>query len=433
MANKKTKSKAIKSETDPDYKLIEEKAEESNTKKKKGFFTARKVVLITFFTIIAIAIVVCTIMFITPIQWDKLGQTIASGFVTKIGILWFILLLFYFFYAIFTNYATLWLRIRKFGYKIPQWEYWLYAAATSFLRAVTPPLFSDPYTIFWMKTHGISTSRATSLIFSNTLVWQIIQFTVTFPSFVMVLIYRDSMLHTGLVNNWEYVLAFSLLCAGVIIDVFSIAFMVMLNLSKKMHSGMSKIFNWTKKKLHMKYHSKAEIEKKYKEQATIKRDFINSMKDWKTTILVFITFIVNEIVLYSAVVWALYFVKNVEYISENITQNYVVTFNFGWAFNCANVTFTAIRLAFLIPGGEGAQQWLLSRFLVRLGSPTFEPTPTEDIKNSIQHIVVNNGILVWRTFGNYLSALFGFGAIIGLTIKQTKQYKKNKSLVAEHE
>ncbi|MCQ2956657.1 MAG: hypothetical protein MJ233_02125 [Mycoplasmoidaceae bacterium] len=59
----------------------------------------------------------------------------------------------------------------------------------------------------------------------------------------MVLIYRDSMLHTGLVNNWEYVLAFSLLCAGVIIDVFSIAFMVMLNLSKKMHSGMSKIFN----------------------------------------------------------------------------------------------------------------------------------------------------------------------------------------------
>lgn len=433
MANKKAKSKVVKTESNPNHKLIEEKAEESNKKKDKGFFTVRNFVLISFFSIVAIAIIVCTVLFITPIQWDKLGETIASGFVTKIGILWFVLLIFYFAYSIFTNYATLWLRIRKLGYKIPQWEYWLYAAATSFLRAVTPTLFTDPYTIFWLKTHGISTSRATSLMFSNTLIWQIIQFTVTFPSFVMVLIYRDQMLYTGLANNWEYILAFSLLCAGIVIDAFSIAFMVMLNLSKKMHSGMSKVFNWIKKKLHMKYHTKAEIEKKYKEQATIKRDFINYMKDWKTTILVFVTFTLNELVLYFAVVWALYFVKNVSYTVSDVAQNFVVTFSFGWAFNCANVTFTAARLAFLIPGGEGAQQWLLSRFLDQLGSPVFDPVPTEDIKNEIQHIVSNNGILVWRVFGNYLPAFVGLAAMIGLTVKQVGQYKKNKTLVAEHE
>ena len=68
MANNTNKTKAKKSVIDPDHKLIEEKAEEVNKTKTKNFFSARNIVLISFFAIIAIAIVVCTVLFITPIN-----------------------------------------------------------------------------------------------------------------------------------------------------------------------------------------------------------------------------------------------------------------------------------------------------------------------------------------------------------------------------
>ncbi|XQP55693.1 MAG: hypothetical protein ACOQNY_02695 [Mycoplasmoidaceae bacterium] len=415
----KVKKTVIKGEKNPDHLLIEESAAFDNKNgKNKTFFDKKKIFFLILFFVLSIALLALTIVFILDINFVKLFESMKQGFGEELGALWFILLLCYFFFIGFSIYAGVWPRLAKLGYKIPQWEYWLFGLTISFFRATTPVMFSDPYFIFWLKTKGVPTSRATSILFSNTLLWQIVQFGVTFPSFVMVLISRDALL-----TNPAGMSAFILLCAGIIIDAFSIAFMILLNMSKNIHYFMSRCFNWVKQKLHMQYHTKEETKEKYKNKAVMKEQFIEYMKDWKTTLLILGILIVGELILYFAVNWALFFMST--YNADG--QVYNSTFNFWQAFNCANVTFTANRLNFIAPNGEGSLQFLLSTFLVELGGFKITPVPG-DVKE-ITTGIVNNAILVWRVFGAYLPALFGLGALIGLTTIQARRYKKHHKIV----
>lgn len=406
----------IKGEKNPDHLLIEESAAlDKKNGKNRTFFNKKNIFFLVLFFAISLTLLALTIVFILNINFSQLIASIKIGFGEELGALWFILLIFYFVFIGFSVYAVVWPRLVKLGYKIPQWEYWLFGLTISFFRATTPVMFSDPYFIFWLKTKGVPTSRATSILFSNTLIWQIVQFGVTFPSFIMVLITRAPLL-----TNPSGISAFVLLCAGITIDAFSIAFMFMLNMSKNIHYFMSRCFNWVKQKLHMQYHTKEETKEKYKNKAVMKEHFIEYMKDWKTTLIVFGVFIVGELILYFAVNWALYFVPT--YQEEAVT--YYSTFDFWQTFNCANVTFTANRLNFIAPNGEGSLQFLLSTFLVNLGHFNFKGPIPDDPSKAISSIV-NNAILVWRIFGAYLPALFGLGALIGLTTIQARRYKNS--------
>ncbi len=411
MASTSKISKTVKVDKneDPNHKMIEESI--TKPEKNKGFFTRRNIFLLILFFILSITLLALTIVFILKIDFSNLWHSMSLGFGDKLGGLWFTLLLFYFVWTIFSVFAMVMPRLNKLGYKIPLWEYWLFGLTISFFRATTPVLFSDPYFVFWLKTKGVPTSRATSLIFSNTLFWQIIQFVVTLPSFIMV-----SILANELLSSPEGISSFAFLCAGMIIDVFSIVIMFMLNMSKNIHYALSRAFNWVKMKLHMKYHTKQETIEKYKYRETIKRDFIEYLKDWKNTILIMVLLVLGEVITYLSVNLSLHFMRH--YDSSTITS-----FNFGWAFNSANVTFTANRLNFIAPGGEGSLQFFLSTFLIKLGE--FKPSEQPEVVKS----VVNNAILVWRTFASYLPALFGLCGLVGLTSIQVHRYKKNKSII----
>lgn len=429
MAKQPADSKEVKTSAEVDVKLLENSVIDSETKKDKTPFSRKNIVLLILFIAISIAILAVTIIFVLDIKFNDLFNAIKLGFTTQLGALWFVLLLAYFAYSIAMNYTTLWVRMRKWGCKVSQLEYWLFASAVSFIRAVTPPLFSDPYTLFWMKTKGIPTSKATSLIFTNTLFWQITQFLVSFPSFVMILISRDLLL-----GSWDSTLAFSLLCAGIGIDVICIVFMLLLCMSKTIHYSLSRIFNWFKKKLHMKYHTKAEIAQKYKERATIKRDFIEYLKDWKVSLITLSFFAINEIFVYLAVALSIKFVPFASFSDETLgLSTYKVNFDIGWVFNCANATFKANRLNIFIGGGAGTLEWFLSIFLVKMANFNFEcisgtapdPLPTFELAKSTS----GNAILIWRTFGAYLPAVVGLPCLIGMTAKQIREYKSKKKLV----
>ncbi len=399
----------------PIEKVADQKSIEVKAAQNKTFFTKKNTFFLILFFVLSIALLVLTIKFILNIDFVALIDSITHGFSEQFGPLWFTLLLIYFIWIPFSIYAGVWPRLKKLGYHIPQWEYWLFGFTIAFLRATTPPMFSDPYFIFWLKTKGVPTSRATSVLFSNTLLWQIVQFTVTLPSFIVILVFRENLL-----NNPEGLSSFIFLCAGMTIDAFSIAFMFLMNMSKNVHYGLSSVFNWIKKKLHMKYHTKAEVKMKYKDKATLKSEFIEYMKDWKSTAIILGILIFSELILYFAVNWSLYFVKN--YVQDGIIYN--TSFSFWMTFNCANVTFTANRLNFIAPNGEGSLQFFLSTFLTRVGGFTIDQ-PIEDPKPIVK-AVVDNAILVWRIFGSYLPALFGLGTLIALSTIQAKRYKHNK-------
>lgn len=419
MAKTQKISKTVKidKKPNPNQKMIEESAEQADNNKTKGFFTKKKIILLILFLVLSITLLALTIKFILDINFSKLWSSMSLGFGDKLGVLWFCLLLIYFVWIIFSVFANVMPRLIRLGYKIPQYEYWLFGLTISFFRATTPVLFSDPYFIFWLKTKGVPTSRATSLLFTNTLFWQIVQFTVTLPSFIMVAINTDK-----LFLNPEGISAFSFLCAGIIIDVCCIALMIALNMSKNIHYALSRAFNWFKKKLHMKYHTKEETREKYKNRETIKRDFIDYLKDWRSTLLAFVMLVIGELFTYFAITWALYFMSIYDVGGETLLY---ASFNFGWAFNSANVTFTANRLNFIAPNGEGSLQFFLSTFLIRLGD--FHTSPTDD--PTVVKGVVNNAILVWRTFAAYLPAVVGLCGLIGLTSLQVSRYKKNKKII----
>lgn len=413
MAKKKKNNEIVKIKDESlNNKMIEEAANKSD-KKEKEFFSKKKVLLLLLFVILSVTLLALTIKFILNIDFSKLWSSMSLGFTDSLGPVWFLLLIIYFVWSIFSVFTTIWPRLSKLGYKIPQWEYWLFGLTISFLRATTPALFSDPYFIFWLKTKDVPTSRATSILFSNTLFWQIIQFAVTLPSFIMVVINRAPLL-----SSPEGISSFTFLCAGIMVDTFSISLMVLMNMSKNIHYTLSRIFNWFKKKLHMKYHTKAEIIDKYKNKATMRRDFVEYMKDWKNTTLIFGSLVIAELFTYFAINWSLIFMSNYQTTSGIIKTS----FDFGWGFNSANVTFTANRLNFIAPGGEGSLQFFLSTFLIRLGD--FYPKDQPDVVKG----VVNNAILVWRTFASYLPALVGLCGMIALTSVQINRYKKNKNV-----
>ncbi len=381
-------------------KTIEEQAEQ------KTFFTKRNVILLICTIIVSVVLLWVTIQFVLKIEFVQLFDSIAQGFQSGWGILWFSALVLFMIIVIVYNYFPVWCRLRNTGVKINAWQYFVFGINISFLKAVTPANFVyDPYAIFWLKTHGVSTARASSIMFCNTLLWQAIQFILHIPSFIIIMTsgvdFTDPMWITVVV----------LMSLGLFIDVLGCLFMSLLCFSKKAHYVLSSIFNWFKKKLHMKYHTKAEIEEKYKNRATIKNDVIEYFKDWKGTIAVIIGLAVYEIVLYFAIGFSMSFINNGDY-----------WFDFGKVYNSANMAFNANRLN-IIPGFGVGLEAIMS-FLLKSNNGII--TRFGDVDS-----FVNNSIVFWRLFYTYAPALMGLFGFIGLTIVQVTRYKKKKGKFIE--
>lgn len=397
MKSKKTKNSKL-SET------IEQKAE------NKTFFTKRNVIILIITGLVAIGLVALTFLVIfDPSIWGTFFINIGEGLKVNLGAMWLTFLIFFAIINVFYNMLPFWLRLNALGIKINFGQWIGFSLSISFLKAITPANFIyDPYTVFWLKTQGVSTSRATSMMFSNAFLWQSAVLLIHIPSFVLILTRVNLLLSQDALGVFWLVL----MCIGIVIDVIGVLFMALLCFSKKAHYIMSSVFNWFKKKLHMKYHTKAEIEEKYKTKATLKREVIEYYKDWPTTLVNICILVAYELIVYFTVSASL----------ALINANSLFTFDVVYVFHSANMACNANRINIFPAQGVGLESALLL-MLKTLGG----------IKGgSDQKQFIQQGIVLWRTFFTYIPAVLGLCGFTGLTIHQVRSYKHKRGSFIEN-
>ena len=94
-------------------------------------------------------------------------------------------------------------------------------------------------------------------------------------------------------------------------------------------------------------------------------------------------------------------------------------------FNCANVSITANKML-PIPGGELTIEAFLKLTISSVGGIAPKPTCHNPDTGSL----INNGVLIWRTFSSYVPMIFGIFGFAILTVKQFLQIK-NKNIFSK--
>lgn len=366
---------------------------------KKNFFTKKKIIIFSLFFIITIVLFSCAIIFIFKTNIPLLIIQIKFGLITKGKRIWFLILILYFLIMPIFNVISFWLRVRRIK-KISFIQWFCLAITIDFIKAITPANFIyDPYTVFWMKMNGVPIRKATTIMFINAWQWQLTQILITVPSFIVVIRHGYAML-----TNQLNVSIFSLMIIGLSIDIIGLIIMTLLCLSTNVHYFLSSILNWFKKKFKLKYHTRIEINEKYKNQKVMKRDFYEYLNDYSSTILTFIFVLLEEIFVYSATYFAFAF-----FLPQN------VEINFMSIFNVANIAYTANKMIPL-PGGEFSTQIIMKQlFDVYGGIKNCRINEKEDY--------IANSILLWKWFNSYLIAFFGFFGFWYLTYDQIKNKK----------
>jgi len=415
------KALVVKEETSS--KTIEQASiSNEDTNKPKAFMTKKRLILTIVFLVISIGFVFITIFPILKINWSLFNQSIGVGFAQSWGFLWLLLIIINAFINLNRNFITIIPRIKKLGCKISYKDYIIYSLTLSFLYCVTPAsLVADPYTMFWLKTYGVTTSRATGILFSNSLLWQFSQIIINLPFLVILCIFREPLLISA-----EGKTIFILVWVGVAIDVIGFAVLLALNMSKNFHYVCSRIFNWFKKKFRMKYHTKEETKEKYKKRAVLKQDFINSIKDWKTTLLILFLFMLGEFLGLLAMIWAMSFVQYGIIASTSRAITFAkIDFNWGWVLVCARLSVPANKINILPGQAMGYEAVLLKLLSVYSDLKVPVYVPLEQVE-PMKQTMVSNAVLTGKLFYGWLPALIGIGCFVSLTVKQNRLAKEGK-------
>lgn len=409
MTTKPIEPKEMKNpDLDPNHKLLEESTVEEKGK-SKAFLSKRNVIIVIVAFLVSIVLLVLTFLFVLKVDWANLFKSMGEGFAHNMGYLWFFLLIVMMIFVSLSASLPTIIRLKQIGIKISFVDQLVFTLTLAFFKATTPiSIVSDPYALYWMRQHGAAVSRVTSIWFSNGFFWNVGHLLVTIPT-VAIVFTQANMLLSG--STWEKA-TFIILIIGFVFDILGIGFAVLISTSKWFHYFLSKVFNWFKKKFHKPYHTKEEIAEKYRAKAVIKNDFINYLKDWKVSLLIIMFFGLCDVITYASVGWGMLFVQYVNGVK--------IEFNFWQAFNCSSAAACANKLAFMIPGGEGTMQVFLQTFLKAMG--VWKGAYTDEQQMS----VINNGIMVWRSFNAYFPALVGTGGIVTVIVQEIRK-RKNKS------
>lgn len=286
----------------------------------------------------------------------------------------------------------------------------MYATTCVFLVAVTPANFvSDPYTIYWVKSHGVSTSKASALTACNALLWEIAQLIITMPSLIWMCVRWQDIFGNNAYDSAAGRLVFIFMFIGITVDFVGLAVMLIVGFNRKLHYSLSRLFNRVKKFLHLSYHTKEQTYQTYVVEAKLQREFILLLKMWKSSIAILIVVFFTEVYLYVAVFLSVRFIANATY-----------TLSFWEIFNVANVTTTANRFVPL-PGNELSIEWIMKEFMyTKIGGITADPNVHNraDIEKLVDH-----SIIIWRCWTSYFPAIIGVFGFGSLTATQIKQYR----------
>jgi uncharacterized membrane protein YbhN (UPF0104 family) len=164
--------------------------------KNKQFLNKKRMFIIAFSLCILIVLIIITFVTILNIDIKSLWNDIVSAFKENVGISVCLLLILCSYSIVKTwgNVYTLTIRLKAEGIKVKFGEQCIHGLTICFLSAVTPANFiTDPYTIFWLKTQGLKTYKASAQVLVSDFIWHIGQLLITWPSFIIILIghYRD--------------------------------------------------------------------------------------------------------------------------------------------------------------------------------------------------------------------------------------------------
>lgn len=376
----------------------------------KSFLNTKNIILITLGIILSIVFISLTFIFVLDIKWDALFVQIKNAFTGgRFAGLWLISLLLFLVCRYFFTYIVFTTRLKKIGIKVSFSQKLLYTLTIWFLQGVTPANFvTDPYTVFWLKTQGLPTHKASALVLSTVSIWQLVQIIVTLPSFVFI-----CMEYSSLIESKGGIYTFWIMVVGLLFDFISLGFLILCMINKHIHMYVSMFFNKIKKILHLKYSTKEEIREKYLVKATLFNDLKVLIKDWKITLYLIFWFLIYEIYIYLLMFFSLKFI------------GYDYEMHLWNIFNCANVSITANKML-PIPGGELTIEAFLKLTISSVGG--IEPKPT--CHNPDTESLINNGVLIWRTFSSYIPMIFGIFGFAILTVKQFLQIK-NKNIFSK--
>ncbi len=370
---------------------------------QQPFFTKKRIIILCVGLLVSCAFFALTIKVVLSIDFASLWNQLGTG--TDLRPFFLFLLVSYIFIRPLFNSITLLIRIRQLGYRSTFLQNLLYDFTICFLSFVTPAnLVSDPYALFWVKSHGISNSKSFCIICSQGILCQTAQVLITIPSFIIISLQYSSFQGFGP----EATSVYWLMVIGLIIDTLSIGFFCIASFSKNFSYVLSLTFNKIKKILHMKYHTKEQVKEKYINQRKVTRESLELFKDWKASSLIVIVQLFVEFLNYAF----MYFC--IQWIVPN-----GINLSFWDIFNCANVATTANKML-PIPGGQISYEWTLKWLLTVSGN-----WPTQ-IQSDMQSYI-NNSILVNRFFGSYAPSAIGIGTFIGLTVLQFKTFGKNNN------
>jgi uncharacterized membrane protein YbhN (UPF0104 family) len=276
-----------------------------------------------------------------------------------------------------------------------------------FLKAVTPgALITEPYTLFWLKTRGVTTAKGTAIVWVNDFIWHTICVFIAIPSFIIFCIWGPNLFK---ISGAAGIGVFVLVCIGFSLDVGMFAFFIFMGSSKHFHYFLSRCFNTVKKWLHLKYHTKSQTQHTYIEKAILQKEAKILLTDWKSTGISLLIYGAGQILLYSLLFCALQ-------VTCSDVNKY---FSYGHVFNTSNIVTMANRYL-PIPGGEGITQWELNE-LLKVKAYSTEVIPPNE--------AITNGIFTWRFFSSYLTGAVGLIGFVIVTVKYSIKIKRHNTII----
>lgn len=374
----------------------------SYNSQNNNFFTIKKVVVLSLWSLLLIAIVIVSLKLIIKVDLQKLNE-IKSAYHN-----WLLILIAfaigYYLYSIFCRLITFWMKIHPIAPHINLWSWIEFSLISIFIQIITPfSIGSEPYAIWWLKQKRVSIKDSTVIVGLNLCLWSFSQVIITWPSFIWFTIKNASLISQKTIS-WPY----WLILAGLLVDLGMMCFVFALNYSRHIHVLCSQIYNQSKKWLHFSsYLNKHQIVRKYKSYAFYKKEFKKQILQKNTLVILGIN------IAYALVSYCLFVLFYCNYTSGTNP-------NFMELFHIINITTTANNFS-PSPSGEGSLQAILKDFL------------TGHANNDQGQI--NNTIFLWRFSIVYGVFIFSLTGIIGINFPKIikKLLSRNANRLTHHE
>ncbi|WP_156940233.1 lysylphosphatidylglycerol synthase transmembrane domain-containing protein [Mycoplasmoides alvi] len=352
--------------------------------KNPNFWNKKNISIGIILVVILLLVITLTSVFLFQINFGLILQLANTNVLSgKEGFL--IGLIFMYLYQWIWHSFSIFYNAKKFNVKAKWYEWIIFGATIIFINGITPfALGSEPYKVYWLSRHGLSSNDSLLVVSSTSIYWTITQIIITWPSFIIV-----STHYSDIVSQTKGIIAYWFSFGGMLLDILVFASIVTISYSSKFHLFCTKIYNKLLRKFNHSYKTEDELILQFREKAVFKKAWLQELKRWDCLIVQSIGTAGVALLQYSGIYFSIQLlgVDGIEQLS------------YSDMFNLSNVAVSGNNFI-PIPGAEGSIQLILNIFIQAFASSVItNPNQT--------NIELNQAIFVWRSFAFYLPVLTG--------------------------